>query len=230
MTRTRLLLPGCVVAAALAFAGCTGAGEGGERSPGEVLAAAKARLDRTSGVHVTLETDELPPSVSGVLSATGVGTRDPAFEGELRVATGGVAADVAVVAADGRVFARLPFTTEYVEVDPADYGARDPADLMDPDTGLSSLLTAAEGVEQAEPVRRGEDVLSSYTATVPGDAVAGIIPSADPRADFAARFGIDEEDRLREAVLTGPFYPGVAKVSYTVAFDRYDTTADITLP
>ena len=38
------------------------------------------------------------------------------------------------------------------------------------------------------------------------------------------------QDRLREAELTGQFYPGSDDVTYTISFDRYDTTADITLP
>jgi lipoprotein LprG len=217
------------VAATLALGGCTG-GDGGEESPEQVLAAAKAHLDETSGVHIELETEKLPPTVSGILVATGVGTHDPAFEGNLRVAMGGVAADVEVVAAQGKVFAKLPFTTEFVEVDPTDYAAPDPAGLMAPEGGLSSLLTAAEDLTEADQVRRREDVLSAYTGTVPGETVARIIPSASAESDFDARFTVDGEDRLREAVLTGPFYPQTDDVTYTIAFDEYDTEADITLP
>lgn len=218
-----------VVIAALALGGCTGGDAATQRSPDEVLAAAKSTLDGTSGVHLSLETEDLPPSVDGILSATGVGTHDPAFEGDLKVLTGGLSVDVPVVAAQGKVFAKLPFTTEFVEVDPADYAAPDPAALMDTDSGLSSLLVAVEGVEEGKQVRSGEDVLASYTGTVPGDVVAGIIPSA-AADDFDAKFTIDDRDRLREAVLTGPFYPGGGDVTYTIAFDDYDTTADITAP
>ena len=69
--------------------------------------------------------------------------------------------DVEVVAADGKVFAQLPFTTEFVEVDPADYAAPDPAALMEPEGGLSSLLTAAEGVEAGEQVRHMQEAMAS---------------------------------------------------------------------
>lgn len=218
------------VASALALGGCTSDGGAGERGPEEVLAAAKTELDETSGVHVRLETEELPATVSGILSAIGVGTHDPAFEGDLRVSMNGIAADVEVVAAQGKVYAQLPFTSEFVEVDPADYAAPDPAALMEPEGGLSSLLTAAEGVEEGEQVRSGEDVLSSFTGTVPGGTVAGIIPSASADHDFDARFTVDDEERLREAVLTGPFYPDADDVTYTIVFDEYGTEADISLP
>lgn len=223
-------LSGCVLAAALVLSGCTSDARENSDSPEEVLAAAKTTLDETSGVRVSLSTEKLPPTVDGILEADGVGTHDPAFEGDLKVASGGVTADVPVIAAQGKVFAKLPFTTRYVEVDPAAYAAPDPAGLMEPEGGLSSLLTAAEDVEEGRQVRSGEDVLASYQGTVPGDAVASVIPSASADQAFEATFTVDEEDRLREAVLTGPFYPEADDVTYTITFEEYDTSADITLP
>lgn len=210
-------------------AGCTG-GDAEERPPEEVLAEAKSHLDDTTGVRIRLKTPELPPEVNGVLSAQGVGTHDPAFKGDLTVSSSGITADVPVVAVGGQVFARLPFTTEYVEVDPASYGAPDPAGLMDPDQGLSALLTAAEDVEAGKDVRSGEEVLSSFSGKVPGEAVSSIIPGAASGEGFEARFTVDGDTRLREAVLTGPFYPEAAEVTYTVTFEDYGTDADINAP
>jgi lipoprotein LprG len=230
MTLTRRALVAGALAATLFLGGCSGDGGGEGSSPEEVLAAAKTNLDETSGVRVILSTEKLPPTVDGILNADGVGTHDPAFEGDLKVISGGITADVPVVAAEGKVLAKLPFTTQFVEIDPAAYAAPDPARLMQPEGGLSSLLTAAEGVEEGNQVRSGEDVLSSYTGTVPGDVVASIIPSASPEDDFEARFTIDDEDRLREAVLTGPFYPQADDVTYTITFEQYDTSRDIALP
>lgn len=228
MTFTRAAVTGLL--AVLALSGCTTDAQEDETTPEEALAAAKTKLDETSGVRIDLSTEELPKGVDGILSAEGVGTHAPAFEGDLEVAVGGFPADVPVVAVDGKVYAKLPFTTKFVEVDPAAYAAPDPAGLMDPDEGLSSLLTSAEGVEEGEQVRDGEDVLSGYTATVPGEVVASIIPSASADSDFDATFTVDDEGRLREAVLTGPFYPETDAVTYTVGFASYGTTADITAP
>lgn len=229
MTLTRRALAGCALAAALALSGCSN-GAATQKSPEAVLAAAKTNLDKTSGVQVSLATKALPPNVDGILSATGVGTHDPAFKGDLKVSAGGITADVPVVAAQGKVYAKLPFTTKYVDIDPKAYAAPDPARLMDPDQGLSSLLTEAKDVKAGKQVRSGEDVLSTYTGTVPGKAVAGIIPSASERSDFSARFSVDDKEHLREAVLRGPFYPNAGDVTYTITFDKYDTTASITLP
>jgi len=225
-------LAGLTLASLLAVTvtGCTNGSAGADQSPEEVLAAAKTELDETSGVHVSLATEKLPPAVDGILSAEGVGTHDPAFDGELVVATGGITADVSVVAVDGTVYAKLPFTSEFVEIDPASYSAPDPAALMRPEGGLSSLLTAAEGLEEGDPVREKEQVLTEYTGTVPGDAVATIIPSAAPTSDFDATFTVADDDRLAEAELTGPFYPEADDVTYTISFDEYGTTQDITAP
>ncbi len=230
MTLMRRTLTGCALAASLVLSGCASDARENSQSPEEALAAAKRTLDETSGVRVSLSTEKLPPTVDGIVKAEGVGTHDPAFQGDLKVASGGITADVPVIAAQGKVFAKLPFTTRFVEVDPAAYAAPDPAGLMEPDGGLSSLLTAAEDVEEGKQVRDGEDVLTSYSGTVPGKVVASIIPSATASSDFDARFTVDDRDRLHEAVLTGPFYPQSGDVTYTISFDEYDTTADIKAP
>ncbi|HEX6876321.1 MAG TPA: LppX_LprAFG lipoprotein [Nocardioidaceae bacterium] len=230
MTLTRNTLVGSALVGLLALGGCaSGSGEA-HQSPEEALSAAKTTLDKTSGVEVNLSTEKLPASVNGILTAEGVGTHDPAFKGSLKVATGGITADVPVVAAQGKVFAKLPFTTKFVEVDPSEYAAPDPAGLMEPKGGLSSLLTAAKDVEEGEQVRSGEDVLSSYTGTVPGSVVADIIPSASANASFDATFTVDDQDHLHKAVLTGPFYPKSGEVTYTITFDQYGTNANIALP
>jgi lipoprotein LprG len=217
--------------ALLTLSACTGKDEP-DKSPSQTLAAAKQHLDDTSGVRVGLSTKKLPSGVNGLLTADGIGTHDPAFTGKIKVSATGITADAAVVAVDGVVYAELPFTTKYVKIDPADYGAPDPADLMNTEGGLSSLLTSATGVKQGDKVRDGKSVLSSYSATVPGKAVAAVIPSASTSADFRASFTVSDQDRLARAVLTGPFYPEAkgSDVTYTVTFDDYGTKKNITAP
>ncbi len=201
-----------------------------EMSPDEALASAKEQLDETSGVELSLSTDSLPAGVDGVLEATGTGTRAPAFEGELTVRIQSVTVDVPVVAVDGVVYAELPFTSKFSEIDPSDYDAPDPAQLMDPEAGISSWLTAATGVETGEQTRDGEDVLTGYTGTLPGAAVADVIPSADVDADFPATFFLDDAQQLRRVEVTGPFYAGGADVAYTVSLDRYGAEKEIVRP
>jgi len=228
-SRSRLLVAP-VLAAGLLLGGCSNSSEAEDKSPEEVLSAAKAKLDETSGVHVVLATAKLPATVSGILNADGVGTHAPAFEGTLKVVASGITADAEIVAVDGVVYAKLPFTTEFAEIDPADYGAPDPADLMGAEGGLSALLTSLEGVEEGEPERSGETVLNTYSGVVPGDVVAGIIPSASADSDFEAKFTVTDGGLLNEAVLTGPFYPKAEDVTYRITFDQYGTSKNITAP
>lgn len=223
-----------MAAPALLLAGCSddGGGEQAEQDPAEVLAEAKATLDETSGVRITLDTEDLPEGVQGLLSAEGYGTQSPApaFEGSIVVRFAGIEPEVPVVAVDDTVYAQVPLTTGWSEVDPAEYGAPDPAGLLDPDSGFSSLLTATEGVEQGEQVRGGQDnrdVLTTYTGTVAGDVVSGIIPSAE--GEFDASYTVTDDAELRSMVLTGDFY-GEGSMTYTIGFDDYGAEPDIVAP
>lgn len=201
------------------------------KTPEEVLALAKTTLDETSGVSLTLAADALPDGVTAVSAAEGVGTHAPAFEGQLTVMLGGQAFDVPVVAVDGSVYAQIPLVPGWSDVDPAEYGAPDPAQLMSTETGFSSLLPATKGVEEGESVRGGannEEVLTEFTGTVPGDVVSNVIPSAS--GDFDAIYTINAESELRTAELTGIFYPGTEPMTYTIGLDDYGTEQDITAP
>ena len=228
--KTRALAAACAVPLLLVGA-CSGGDEADEpATPEDALAEAKANLDETSGVSLLLEAGELPQGLDALIKATGVGTHAPAFEGDLEVSVNSLSIEVPVVAVEGLVFAQLPFTTEFVEINPAEYGAPDPASLMDTEDGLSSWLTAVEGVEEGDQTRDGDKVLTAYTGTIPGSAVAGVIPSATTGADFDATFNIDDEGFLDSAEVSGPFYGDVGDVEYTVTLDDYGTEPDITRP
>jgi lipoprotein LprG len=195
------------------------------------MAAAKHTLDHTSGVSLTLHTDNLPDGVTGVEDAEGIGTHDPAFDGTITVNLKGQAFEVPVIAVDGKVYVQLPLTSGWQDIDPSDYGAPDPAQLMSPDHGFSTLLTETTDLERGDSVRGGEDnkeVLTEYSGTVSADAVRNIIPTAT--GDFDATYTITDDDELRQARLTGVFYADSDPMSYVVTFEDYGTTKDITAP
>lgn len=233
-TIRRLPLAAAVVAAAvLGLGACSGGSEGGaaDTPPAEVLAAAKKNFDETSGVHLTLTSSDLPDGVSALISADGDGTNAPAFEGEIKVAYGGFEPTVPVVAIDGKTYAQLPLTTGWQTIDPADYGAPDPAALLSTDGGFSSLLTATADPQRGEQVRGGEDnrqILTEYTGTIDETAAQTIIPSATGTFDVV--YTIDDADQLTEMVVTGDFYDQGAPSTYTIAFSDYGSTPDITAP
>ena len=231
--RTPLLLAACVALVAGGVAGCSGDQKSvsDERSLDEVMELAKTTLDETSGVNLSLRTTDLPSGVTGVKEATGVGAHPPAFDGSLTVVLSGTDFKVPVIAVDDKVYAQIPLTPGWSDVDPADYGAPDPAQLMSPDAGFSSLLPATEDLEEGESVRGGEDnreVLTEFTGTVPDDTVRNILPGAT--GDFDATYTITEGGELREAVLTGVFYPNTESMTYTIGFEDYGTEQKITAP
>jgi lipoprotein LprG len=202
-----------------------------EATPAEVMALAKKTLDETSGVRLDLRTDEVPAGVSGVSAATGVGTHAPAFDGTLTVVLAGQAFDVPVIAVDGTVFAQVPLTPGWQDVDPADYAAPDPLQLMSTDAGLSSLLTQTTDLEEGESVRGGEnndEILTEYTGTLPSSVVTNVIPSAS--GDFDATYTVTDGGELRTVALNGVFYPDTDPITYTIGFDDYGIEPDITAP
>jgi lipoprotein LprG len=196
----------------LSLGSCSGSDDGGGgsgASPKETLAKAKATLDDTSGVMLTLTTDDLP---AGVVLA-------------------GQALEVPVIAVDGTVSAELPLTTGWQDVDPADYGAPDPAELMNPDGGFSALLAATSGLTKGESVRGGADnreVLTEYSGAVTSGVVKDVIPTAT--GQFKVVYTISDDGELREARLTGVFYPDSDSMTYSITFDDYGTDKDISAP
>ena len=218
------------------LAGCSGgsSSDGASESaasPEEVLAAAKTTLDETSGVELSLSTASLPEGVTGITSAVGTLTSAPAFEGQITVELAGAGIEVPIVAVDDEVYAQLPLTPEFQVLDPADYGAPDPARLLDPEDGVSALLTETTDVVAGETVRGGannDEILTEYSGTVTDAVMTNIIPSA--QGTFDVDYTVTEDDELREAVLTGVFYPDSEEMTYTVDLENYGTERDIVAP
>lgn len=226
---------GAVLLAAglLTLTGCTGDSEsvGDDRTPEEVMELARTTLDETTGVRITLDAEQVPDGVTAIVGADGVGTHAPAFDGTLTVVLSGNEFEVPVIAVDDTVWAQVPLIPGWSDVDPADYGAPDPAQLMSTEDGLSSLLTETTELEAGESVRGGEnndEVLTEYSGTVPGETVGSVIPSAS--GEFDAVYTVTGKGELRSAELTGVFYPDTEPMTYTLDFDDYGTEQDITAP
>jgi len=210
-----------------------GSGGGGDEgpTPEEVLDEAATTLTETSGVELTLSTPSLPDGVSGITEATGTITQAPAFDGSITVVFAGQTVDVPVVAVDDTVYAQLPFTPGWNKVNPKEYGAPDPSNLIG-DDGFAGLLGLTESPEAGESVRGGADnseILTTYSGTVPGDAMDAIIPSSSGDT-FDVEWQVSDAGELRKATLTGVFYPRAEPMTYTVDFADYGTEKDITAP
>ena len=75
-----------VLAGLLLTSGC-GGGSSSDEDPATALKDAQQKLEDTSGVTVSLTTDDLPEGVQGLTSASGTVTDAPAFDGTLGVVT-----------------------------------------------------------------------------------------------------------------------------------------------
>lgn len=229
--RTRLIAP-VLGLALLVLSACTG----GDDQPDvgqleERLASAQAMLDDAERLDFSLTTKgRLPAGVSGLESAEGFGNRTPAFQGDITVSAGGAAIDAELVSVDGTVYAKLGFSPSFFAIDPAQYGAPDPAQLIGtPGEGLLSILSATD-VTDSEQSRDGRDVLTTIRGTVPGDVIANLLPSADPDGEFVVTYRLDDDDVLRDATITGPIYEGADDVTYVVTATPSDEPTDITAP
>ena len=99
------------------------------------MKAAKKNFDEAESVRIALSTASTPSSGNGVLGAEGVLTQAPAFQGDVKVVIGGLTATVPITAVGGKVYAKLPLQTKFWVIDPSEYGAPDPTDFADPETG-----------------------------------------------------------------------------------------------
>jgi lipoprotein LprG len=228
MSRRRLLVPLLLVA--VTAAGC-GGGSSSPEDPATALKAAEHELETTRGVTLSLSTDDLPDGVQGLKSASGTVTDAPAYDGTLGVVTDIGTFSVPVRSVDGTVYAQIPLTPGWSQVNPSDYGAPDPAQLISTDKGVPSLLAATTDPKSGKAIRGGSDnkeVLSTYTGTVPAAAVSSIIPGAS--GTFRATYALTSGNELRQVELTGSFYSGHPANTYTLVLTDYGTSKDITAP
>jgi len=226
-----LALVAFALVAPLLLAGCgQSKDKADEKTPAEVMEQAKKHFDDASSVHMALSTDSVPPSGDGVLGATGDVTHDPAFKGDVKVLFQGFPAELPVTAVGGKVYAKLPFSAKTAVIDPADYGVPDPADFADPEKGLSSLLTQLDGLEKGKDTRSGDQILTTYTGTLPGAAVKEIIPSASAKETYETAIGVDEKGYAITVKITGIFFSAGKDVTYNVKFSDYGKGVKITAP
>jgi len=204
--------------------------ETGKLTAAEQLVAAKAKADAATSMHLTLRSSGIPESANGALGADGSGTHAPAFKGTLDARISGIQAKVEVVAIDKLLYLKLPFTTEFAEVDPKEYNAPNPALLFAVEGGVTSLLTSTTNPVEGKPTREGADVLKTITGKLPGASVAKLLNIGDAAKTFDVTYGItDPGGELRTVTVVGPFYQG-ATSTYVLTLDKYGAPVEISKP
>ncbi|GAA1569718.1 TLR2 agonist LprA [Kribbella sancticallisti] len=234
----RLAALGAALVLAVSLAACSDKKEDGgngrtDEDPVVLLTDAKKTIDEAASVHIVLTGRDLPDSGQTLASGDGVATHAPAFKGKLTVRAAGSPIDAEVVAVGSKVYAKLPFSPSFIELPAAQLaglGAPDPAILLDPSKGLTSLLPTLKDPAIKGETRDGSKVLTEITGTVEGKSLQGIFPKAPADSAFPSSFKIDKSTKqLVSATITGPFYDG-ATSSYDVTLDKYGEQVEITKP
>lgn len=196
----------------------------------ERLTEAREKIDEAETINLSLSAKNLPDGTSGLLSATGSGNHNPAFKGTVKFITGGAAVTAEVVAVGSEVMAKPSFAPIFLKIDPASLKAPNPAALFETSVGFSQVLVETKGLKEGEKSRAGEEVLTTITGRIPGSVVRAILPSADTAASFPVTYRLTEDNELRDASISGPFYPGVENVTYDIAVTTSSEPVSITLP
>jgi lipoprotein LprG len=196
----------------------------------ERLTEARVKIDEAETISLSLSAKNMPDGTSGLLSATGSGNHSPAFKGNVKVVTGGATVTAEVVAVGSEVMAKPSFAPIFLKVDPASLKAPNPAALFETSIGFSQVLVETKGLKEGDKSRDGKEVLTTITGSLPGSIVRAILPSADVKASFPVTYRLTDDNELRDASISGPFYPGVADVTYDIAVTTSSEPVSITLP
>ncbi|SDP49366.1 lipoprotein LprG [Pedococcus dokdonensis] len=226
-----IAIAGTAVLVALTLVGCSKDKEAPakEGTPAEQLAAARTNLEKSPAVTFTLNATGLPSKAIGVSAAKGTGLfTPPSFKGTLNATVGGVTGTVDVIAVEQDVYMKF-FTPGYNKIDPKTYGAPNPAQLFDTQTGITSLIGKTQAPARAGQVRDGSEVLTTFTGKVPGDAVADLFVIGVRSGTFDVTYGVTTEKQLRTVVLKGPFYEGSTS-TYNLRLTSLATPVAITRP
>ena len=223
--------------AATALAACSGddGGDGGDApSWSDAGTKAKKLLDGTSGVELSLSTKD-NPGVDYLSKATGTIVADPAsFEGKVSgVVSGFPANDIDVISVDGTLWVNISILGGWSDqYQPDELCAPDPATLLDPESGVSNVLTSSEDMKTGKSERGGadnKDIFHTYSGKANGDSIRAILPCSEGD-DFDITYRVDDDGYLRSAEVTGVFFPGADDVTYTIDVEKYDVTKDIKAP
>lgn len=196
----------------------------------ERLTEARERIDNAETINLSLSAKNMPDGTSGLLSATGSGNHYPAFKGNVKVITGGATITAEVVAVGSEFMAKPSFAPIFLKLDPARYKAPNPASLFETSVGFSQILVQTKGLKEGAKSRDGKEILTTISGILPGSVVRAILPSADTAASFPVTYRLTEDNELRDASISGPFYPGVAEVTYDLAITTSSKPITITLP
>ncbi len=219
-----------VAVAAMTVSGCASSPKLSSAQAKGLLDGAKAAIDHSPAFHFALTTANVAPG-SGTTIVGGEGdlARPDKLVGSFTVNVGGLQAPVKVAAGAGKFYAQLPFQKTYTATDPSSFGVANPAKLISPNGGLSSILSdTGRTVSGGQPRINGE-VLDVVSGSVPGTDIT-VLPDKDPSRPVAVKAMINPSDhQLRRIILVGPIET-TASSSFTVTLTNYGEHVALAIP
>jgi lipoprotein LprG len=220
-----------VVTLAVLAGGCGARAASGTRNPAQLLAAARRVIDAARSVHFELQSSGVASSGTQLVSGSGSLVRPDELSGTFTVTQSGVPVAVQVVAVGSAFYVQLPLAHGYTRVSPNELGFGDPAALINPTTGVASLLVEMAPAARTVGQRRiGGELVDVVSGSVPGDKVS-VLPDADPARPIRLTVSVDPStDQVRQVVLVGPFTSATATTTYTVTLTRYGEHVTVKAP
>jgi len=221
-----------VVTLIVGLAGCSSSkSSAGSADPAALLVAARADLAATQTVHFSLTSTDVPGGGTRLVAGEGVIARPKLFQGKFAIMLNGSQVSVDLISAGNKVYAKLPFSSGYQVTDPSAFGLSDPAELIDPQTGIARMFGELTGVTDKGTLRIGDDVVTQVDGTLPGAVVGDLLTSADPAQPVKAELYVTQSGHeLRRVVLTGPFFVKGQDSTFNLLLDQYGAPVTITAP
>lgn len=211
--------------------GCGSSGTLSAAQTKTVLNEGKATIDNTQAFHFTLTTAGVPQgSATTIVGGEGDLARPDKLVGSFTVSVGGLQAAVKVAAGNGKFYAQLPFQTTYTPTDPSSFGVANPAQLISPNGGLSSILSDTTQTVSGGQTRLNGEVLDIVSGSVPGTAIT-VLPDKDPSRPVMVKALINPSNhQVRQVVLTGPIETTSPSASFTVTLANYGEHVALVIP
>jgi lipoprotein LprG len=202
------------------------------QDPVQLLRDAKQSVDSAPSLHFTLTSANVAGTGTMISGGQGVAKRPDGFSGSLTVVAAGFTLNVDVVSIGGVFYARSPLGSGgFDKADPSKYGFGDPGKFLDPNNGLSSLLSVCSSASNSDADRLSGEQLAEVACALPGARVAALLTSADPSQAVQATVGVDSTThQLRRVVMVGPFFDRAHPSTFTVVLDNYGQNVTITPP
>lgn len=194
-----------------------------------LLQNAKKTADAATSLHFQLTSQNVSLNSTNITGGQGDLVRPDALSGTFSVAISGFVANVKVAAKNGVFEAQLPFTTHYTRTNPANFGLQDPAQLFNPNTGLTKLLTIAKDPKVGSRKRVNGELLDTVTYQIPGTDIP-VLPDANPSQPVTMTVAINPSNyQMRIVTLVGPL-TSAKDSTFNLTLTRYNEHVNITLP